>query len=332
MNFSIRRGFEIAERDLTPESVYFSRRKMLQGLGLTAGALLAGCDPRQLPTAPTDDDWTPIHLPGNNPNADLYPARRSGRYPLDRPITRERETATWNNYYEFTPNKNVWERVEGFVARPWEIEVGGLVNRPLRTTVDELVREFGLEERTYRHRCVEAWAMAVPWTGFPLSELLRKAAPTSRATHVRFVSFDDPSLPGVQSQSHYPWPYFEGLTLGEAMNELAFVATGVYGHELPLQNGAPWRVIVPWKYGYKGPKGIQRIELVDFRPETFWNTAVPSEYGFFSNVNPEAPHPRWSQATETLIDTGEERPTQVYNGYGEYVAALYPNGPGAGNE
>jgi sulfoxide reductase catalytic subunit YedY len=322
-----RKGWEIPARALTPESVYLSRRDLLRRLGfsgLGAAALLAGCGTDSV-DARGELAWKPVGVPKHNPNASLYPAARNPKYTLDRPLTDEKPTATYNNYYEFTTDKGrVWRLAESFSTRPWEVHVHGLVERPGQFSVDELVKEFGVEERTYRHRCVEAWAMAVPWTGFPLSKLLAKVAPKSAATHVRMVTFLDPDdAVGQKEQPWYPWPYFEGLRMDEAMNELAFVATGIYGHELPKQNGAPWRLVTPWKYGYKSIKAMVSIELVDAQPKTFWNEVAPLEYGFLSNVDPTKPHPRWSQARERLIDTGEMVPTQPFNGYGEFVAKMY---------
>jgi sulfoxide reductase catalytic subunit YedY len=203
------------------------------------------------------------------------------------------------------------------------VEVAGLVVRPRTYDIDDLVRAFPLEERVYRHRCVEAWAMAVPWTGFPLAALIQSAEPLPAARFVRFVSFHRPSQAGGQSDRSQPWPYNEGLTLDEATNELAFIATGMYGHPLLKQHGAPVRLVVPWKYGFKSAKSIVRVELTARQPATFWNTMAPHEYDFAANVNPDVPHPRWSQRTERMLGTDEVRPTQLYNGYGEWVAKLY---------
>ncbi|MEZ5066058.1 MAG: protein-methionine-sulfoxide reductase catalytic subunit MsrP [bacterium] len=325
MNVRIRKGWEIPEARLTPEPVYRSRRDVLRALGFTGLGALAwsvGCDPKLVDAESLP--WSPVNVRTDNPNAGLYPATRNLAYPLDRALTAEQSTATYNNYYEFSTNKaKVWQLAENFVTRPWRVEIGGLVEAGGEFEVDDLVREFGLEERTYRHRCVEAWAMAVPWTGFPFRRIVDKVRPTSAATHVRLVTFLDEALPGVADAPWYAWPYYEGMTLAEATNELAFVATGIYGHELPTQNGAPWRLVLPWKYGFKSLKAMVRIEFTDSQPATFWNDAVPDEYDFLANVDPTKPHPRWSQAHERLIDTGEMVPTQPFNGYGEWVAAMY---------
>ncbi len=198
------------------------------------------------------------------------------------------------------------------------------MTKPKEMDVDELLARMPVEERLYRHRCVEAWAMAVPWTGFPMRELVKWAEPTSAARFVRMVSFQRPDqAPGQKNTPWYPWPYFEGLTLAEATHELAFLVCGIYGHTLPVQHGAPLRLATPWKYGFKSIKSIVLFEFTDRRPRTFWNDVAPAEYDFFANVNPRVPHPRWSQATERMIGTNERRPTQPFNGYGEWVAGLY---------
>ena len=233
--------------------------------------------------------------------------------------------ARYNNFYEFSSAKDdVWKGVRNFRIQPWSLRVDGLVARPATFDVGELVRRMPLEERVYRFRCVEAWAMVVPWTGFPLRALLERVEPRAGARYVRFESFDRPSeAPARRLRPWLPWPYTEGLTLAEATNELTFVATGAYGHPLPKQHGAPLRIVIPWKYGFKGPKSIVRITLTDERPATFWNTIAPDEYGFVSNIEPDVPHPRWSQKTERMLGTGERRPTLLYGGYGEWVAHLY---------
>lgn len=321
-------GWAMPERQATPESVYLSRRDVLKKLGFSALGIAGLCGAyRQLngPYAsafagPQDlDSFIP-----KSPNSGLYPAKRNPVFKLDRPITNEFIAAKYNNFYEFSLKKNVWQHISQFQTRPWSIEIKGEVEKPQTWDIDDLVRKMPLEERLYRHRCVEAWSMAVPWTGFPLKALLEQAMPKSSAKYVRFVTFLNPSVAVEQKKAHwYPWPYFEALTIPEALNELTFVATGIYGHEMTKQHGAPVRIVVPWKYGYKSIKSIVKIELTRKQPATFWNQLQPQEYGFVSNVDPDIPHPRWSQAKETLIDTGEKRPTLKYNGYGEYVARLY---------
>ena len=207
----------------------------------------------------------------------------------------------------------------------WCPEIGGLVQHPLTLEVRELVEMFPLEERVYRFRCVEAWAMIVPWTGFPLRNLVEKVVPQPEARFVRFESFNRPDeAAGMRTPGNYPWPYFEGLRLDEAMHPLTLVVTGIYGKPLPKQHGAPVRIVVPWKYGYKSIKSIVKIEFVRENPSSFWETVAPAEYPFESNVDPRVPHPRWSQVIEKMIDTGNHARTQLYNGYGDYVAPLYP--------
>jgi len=259
-----------------------------------------------------------------SPNAP-YPVARNSKYTVDRPVTTEEIAASYNNFYEFTTDKDkVWRLAEKFETRPWEIEVTGHVHKERTFDIDDLIKLFPLEERVYRFRCVEAWSMTVPWVGFLFKKFIDEVQPTSNAKYVRMVTFLRPEQAiGQKTQSWYPWPYYEGLTMAEATNELTMMVTGIYGHALPTQHGAPIRCITPWKYGYKSIKSIVKIEFVSEQPKTFWNDLAPNEYGFFSNVNPKVPHPRWSQATERVIDTGKRIPTLPYNGYGEFVANLY---------
>ncbi len=240
-------------------------------------------------------------------------------------MTNETVAGRYNNFYEFSLSKDVYRYVERFVTAPWPIEISGLVEKPMTVDAKELVEMFGLEERIYRLRCVEAWAMIVPWTGFQFSKLIAKVSPKPDAKFVRFETFNRPEqAPGVAKAPDYPWPYFEGLRLDEALNPLTVAATGIYGKPLPRQHGAPLRIVVPWKYGYKSIKSIVKIEFIPKQPKTFWETLLPQEYPFESNVNPKVPHSRWSQETERLIDSGDRVKTQLYNGYGKYVAQLYP--------
>jgi len=239
-------------------------------------------------------------------------------------LTNERVGARYNNFYEFTLSKDVYRHIDLFVTSPWPIAISGLIEKPMTLDAAGLASLFGLEERIYRFRCVEAWAMVVPWTGFPLRKLVEKVVPKPAAKFIRFETFNRPDqAPGMRAVPNYPWPYFEGLRLDEALNPLTLVATGIYGKPLPKQHGAPVRLVVPWKYGYKSIKSIVKIEFTDTQPKTFWETLIPEEYPFESNVDPAVPHPRWSQATERMIDTGDRVKTQPYNGYGRYVADLY---------
>jgi len=311
------------EREVTPESLFLGRRKFLQSMGAGACAIgLLGCRPADIPP-PNRRDSSLVDLP--SPNGDLYPAPRNADYTANRPLTDESVAAVYNNFYEFSETKElVHQLVERFRIRPWELEITGQVARPQRLTIDDLVRRLPLQERVYRFRCVEAWAMTVPWTGIPLANVLALAEPLSTARYVRFVSFLRPEeAPNQKRATWYAWPYYEALRMDEATNELAMLVTGIYGHELPKQHGAPARVIVPWKYGYKSPKSIVRIELVRDQPRTFWNDLNPDEYSFLSNVDPTVPHPRWSQASERLIGVDTRVDTLPFNGYGQYVAGLY---------
>jgi sulfoxide reductase catalytic subunit YedY len=253
-----------------------------------------------------------------------FPAKRNEKYKLDRPLTDEVAASRYNNFYEFTETKRVAGLVKDWDISGWKLEVTGLVDNPTTFDMAELAKAFPYEERLYRFRCVETWAMAVPWTGFEVKKILDYVKPRAGANFVKFVSFDHKKARGTRrGKSYEPWPYTEAVTLAEAQNELAFIATGIYGHPLPKQHGAPVRVVLPWKYGFKGAKSIVRIELVSTMPATFWPTIIPAEYDFLANVNPLMPHPRWSQATEWDIGTKARRPTLPFNGYGDLVAGLY---------
>jgi sulfoxide reductase catalytic subunit YedY len=333
------RGFELPEREATPEHLYFSfnRREFLRAAGLAgAGAVSLAClgVDRQAAQAggPSPEQAASGGLKGEaaieaalRAHPGKYPATRSPRFSLDRPLTDPQVAASYNNFYEFTNDKAALVRhSQELTLRPWTVEVAGLVEKPLTLDVDDLVSRLPLEERLYRHRCVEAWAMAVPWTGIPMRSFLDHVRPLSAARFVRMVTFYRPSEAiGQRVDTYYPWPYYEGLRMDEAANELAMLVTGIYGKPLSPQHGAPLRLVVPWKYGYKSIKSIVRIEFVKDQPPTFWNDLQPQEYDFLSNVNPNVPHPRWSQATERMLGTGERRPTLLYNGYGEWVAGLY---------
>jgi sulfoxide reductase catalytic subunit YedY len=317
------RPWDLPDREITPESALLSRRRWLKRLGLGGIALGAGAALwRGLDRGSEEEVLRSGQV--DTGREKLYPARRNPPFAtLDRPLTAEGDAARYCNFYEFTSTKAVWRYVAPFRPVPWAVEVGGLVAKPQTFDLDDLLRAFPLEERLYRHRCVEAWAMAVPWTGFPLAALLRKVEPLPAARFVRFLSFERPEEAGRQNDRSEPWPYTEGLTLAEAANELSFLATGMYGHPLLKQHGAPVRLVVPWKYGFKSAKSLVRIELTTAQPATFWNTMIPHEYDFSANVNPGVPHPRWSQRTERMLGTGEVRATQLYNGYAEWVAGLY---------
>jgi methionine sulfoxide reductase catalytic subunit len=313
MNLIYRRGWDIPERLATPEHLAFSRRGLLAGgasaLTLMPGAALAQrvADLAKLP----------------DPTADLYPAKRNDTYKLDRAITDEAINGHYNNFYEFGTSKHIAEDAQALRIRPWTVTIDGMVEKPFEIGIDDLIRKLTLEERTYRHRCVEAWSMAIAWTGFPFRKLIDLARPLGSAKFVRMQTFMDPKMAPGQRLSWFPWPYVEALTMAEAGNDLAFLATGAYGHPLAKQHGAPLRLAVPWKYGFKSIKSIVKFSFVATRPKGMWEAIQPSEYGFWANVNPAVPHPRWSQATEEVIGTGERRETMLFNGYGEYVAGIY---------
>lgn len=310
--------WEIPENQVTSESDYINRRKFIKDLGLaSAGALLFSTSNACAQGSGLEKQLAPFR-------SQTLAAENNANFTVERQMTDEVVAATYNNYYEFTTSKStVWKKVEKFKTRPWEIEISGLVEKPMTIDVDELIKQMPLEERIYRFRCVEAWAMVVPWIGFPMKALLEKVQPKAEAQYVRMLTFLDADMAPQQRDPYLPWPYFEGLTLAEAMNDLTLLTVGIYGHILPPQHGAPIRLIVPWKYGFKSIKSIVSIELTDKKPRTFWNTLAPREYGFEANVNPNVPHPRWSQASERMIGTGKRLPTLIYNGYGDAVAHLY---------
>ena len=314
----IPKEWEIPENQVTSESDYINRRKFIKDLGLaSAGTLLFSTSNACAQGRGVEKQLEPFR-------AQTLAAENNANFTVERQITDEVVAATYNNYYEFTTSKStVWKKVEKFKTRPWEIEISGLVEKPMTIDVDDLIKQMPLEERIYRFRCVEAWAMVVPWIGFPMKALLEKVQPTAEAQYVRMLTFLDADMAPQQRDPYLPWPYFEGLTLAEAMNDLTLLTVGIYGHILPPQHGAPIRLIVPWKYGFKSIKSIVSIELTDQQPRTFWNTLAPREYGFEANVNPNVSHPRWSQASERMIGTGERLPTLIYNGYGDAVAHLY---------
>ena len=265
----------------------------------------------------------PAFAASGDPTADLYPAKRNEAFRLDRDVTPEAITSDYNNFYEFGTSKSISSAARALKPRPWSVKIDGLVEKPTEIAIDDLIRRMPLEERLYRLRCVEAWSMAVPWTGFPLRSLVALAKPTSDAKYVVMKTFQDRSVAPGQRQFWYPWPYTEGLTMAEADNDLAFLVTGVYGKPLGNQYGAPLRLAVPWKYGFKSVKSIASITFASERPKTFWEGLQAGEYGFWANVNPEVSHPRWSQASERVLGTDERRPTLLFNGYGEQVADIY---------
>ncbi len=328
MQFIIRRPWDLPQRAHTPIDVYRNRkhhrREFLKRAGLTAAGigmanLLSGC------SSPNNDE---IEAAGAVPSlptqhASAYPAQRNREFDYGRPKTVKRAAAEYTNFYEFSSSKDNWRHVENFKVSPWSFEVDGLCSKPQTFDMDDVYQSFSLQERAYRHRCVETWAMCAPWTGFPFHELLKLVEPKPAAKYVTIESFNRPDEAPAMQHTVYPWPYSEALSIEEATNELAFVATGIYGAPLPKQHGAPIRLVVPWKYGFKSIKSIVRITLTESQPPTFWNQLAPHEYGFEANVDPDVPHPRWSQRTEWMLGTNEEFETTTYNGYGEFVGKLY---------
>jgi sulfoxide reductase catalytic subunit YedY len=309
MNVIRRRGWELPERAATPEHLFFDRRAFLAATGavLAAPTLAAAQRVADLP----------------DPSAGLYPVKRNDKFVLDRPVTDEAINTTYNNFYEFGSSKTISRAAQALKLRPWTVKIDGMVSEPIEIGLDDLLAKMPLEERLYRHRCVEAWSMAIPWSGFPMAKLIELAQPLSSAKYVKMETFLDREVASGQRASWYPWPYVEGLTMAEATNELAFLVTGAYGKPVSKSQGAPLRLAVPWKYGFKSIKSITHFTFTDQRPRTFWEALQASEYGFWANVNPQVPHPRWSQASEELIGIGERRPTLLFNGYAEYVAPLY---------
>ena len=311
-------GYEIPSSEITPKGIYLSRRKFMTGAAaLAATAALAACGAPPAPAEPTATSS------GSN-EAPETPDVEGQADELGDPLTSYRDVTNYNNFYEFSLDKEeVAPMSAGFPTSPWQVEIDGMVRNPGVYDVADLRSRFDQEERIYRLRCVEGWSMVIPWLGFPLAQLLKEVEPTSDAQFVRFETLYDPEkMPGQKSR-WYEWPYVEGLRLDEAMHDLTILSTGLYGEELLPQNGAPIRLVVPWKYGFKSIKSIVKISLVDEMPTSLWMAAQPREYGFYANVNPEVPHPRWSQATERRIGELGRRKTLLFNGYEEQVADLY---------
>ncbi|MHA1525162.1 MAG: protein-methionine-sulfoxide reductase catalytic subunit MsrP [Alphaproteobacteria bacterium] len=304
------RAWEIPEAQATPEAVFANRRQVLLaagGLGIAGLAHWTGAARAETP----------------NPTADLYPMKRNPAFKLDRDLTPEKVNATYNNFYEFGSSKSISKAAQALKVHPWQVTIDGAVENPMVVDIDKLLRMLPQEERLYRHRCVEAWSMTIPWSGFSFASLVALARPLNKARYVQMETFHDPAVARGQKAAWYPWPYTEGLTIEEATNDLAFLATGAYGKPMAKQHGAPLRLAVPWKYGFKSIKSITRFTFTDKRPKTFWEEINAKEYGFWANVNPQVSHPRWSQATERVLGANNRVPTLLYNGYGEQVAMLY---------
>jgi sulfoxide reductase catalytic subunit YedY len=304
-------GWELPERQATSESAYLNRRTLVKAMGL--GAI---------------SDAIAVGVPGvafaeDDPSAKLYPVKKNDTFGSPGPVTAEKLSTTYNNFYEFADDKNIWRAAQKLPVRPWTIKVSGMVEKPFEIDIDSLLARMPLEERVYRHRCVETWSMIVPWSGFAMKSLVEFCKPASGAKYVVMQTLSKPAVMPGQKDFLYPWPYTEGLAMDEAMHDLCFVATGLYGKPIAKQNGAPIRLVSPWKYGFKNVKSIVSIEFSDKRPVSFWEKLNADEYGFWANVNPQVPHPRWSQATEKPLGSSERVPTQLYNGYAEFVSGLY---------
>ncbi|MGH6989559.1 MAG: protein-methionine-sulfoxide reductase catalytic subunit MsrP [Stellaceae bacterium] len=312
-----KRSWEISENEATPEAVFANRRTLLKAMGFGAVAAVAEVPFLTAQAAPEP--------PAEAVTDKLYPFPRDPKYKLDRAITPAKYSTTYNNFYEFSTDKDLWQEAQALPIRPWTVTVDGMVEKPFQIGIDDLILKMKphLEGRLYRHRCVEAWSIAVPWDGFALKDFVAFAKPLASAKYLKMVTFMNPSVAPGQNQIFYPWPYVEGLTMAEATNDLPFLVTGMYGKPVPKQDGAPLRLVVPWKYGFKSVKSIVKISFTDKMPQTFWWELSPSEYGFWANVNPAVPHPRWSQATERVLGTDKRVPTLIWNGYGEQVAYLY---------
>lgn len=303
--------FNISSSQITPKDIYMNRRQFIQAAGfLGAGLALQGCVPQSTEQASLE---TPV-------KTSVY------KDELGDPATELDRITTYNNYYEFALDKeSVSKLSSSFTTNPWQIEVNGLVNNPKTFGLEDLMKDFNQEDRIYRLRCVEGWSMVIPWQGFSLADLLKQVEPKSEAKFVSFETVYRPDQMPGQKLDFYPWPYKEGLRMDEAMNPLATLATGIYGEDLLPANGAPVRLVVPWKYGFKSIKSIVKITLTDTIPSTFWNTIASDEYGFYSNVNPYHPHPRWSQDSERRIGELQRRRTLLFNGYEDRVKDLYDN-------
>ena len=304
--------WQIKENEVTNEQLYLNRRKFIKNstsiLGSTA--LLYNFLGKDLNATQKNDNFLKFQI--------------NKKYHILSNITPENLSTKYNNFFEFGSTKNIWKEAQKLETKNWKLKITGLVEKPLTFEVEDLINKFKLEERIYRHRCVEAWSMVVPWLGFQMSKLLKLCKPLSSAKYIKFTTFYDPKIATEQKARWYPWPYTEGLTLEEAKNDLSFLVFGAYGKNLHNQFGAPIRLHLPWKYGFKSIKSIEGIEFTDKRPVSFWENLASNEYGFWANVNPAVDHPRWSQKTERILGGGE-RDTEIYNGYGPEVSALYSN-------
>ena len=307
--FKKNESWKISENEVTSEEKFLNRRAILKPLlSLTISPFL-------------------ISFPSHQSHSGVgysFTSKINKKYITDRKITEERFATTYTNFYEFGSSKNIWRRAGKLVTNPWLIEIDGLVKKPKKYDIREFIRVLGgEEERVYRFRCVEAWSMTVPWMGISFQKLLSLVEPKKDAKFVRFETFFNPDVAPGQKQKWYPWPYTEGISIEEAKNDLTFLATGIYGKNLPNQNGSPIRLILPWKYGFKSIKSIVKISFVKDRPIGLWEKLAPQEYGFWANVNPNIPHPRWSQEYEKILGSTKTRKTLIFNGYEREVSYLY---------
>lgn len=307
----IRTTPDIPSSEITPESLYNNRRTFLKTAGIAAAGAAAGFSvPGLLQSAPTQDP--------------PYKRPPSGQFNTDEDLTPYSDVTTYNNFYEFGTDKDDPSENSGTLrVKPWKISVEGAVRKPASYNLEDFLKPYKLEDRVYRLRCVEGWSMVIPWLGFPIADVIRKVEPTSKAKFIEFTTLYDPQQMPGQKRPVLDWPYVEGLRLDEAMNPLAIFAVGLYGKELPNQNGAPFRIVVPWKYGFKSGKSIVKMRFTEKEPRTTWNIAAPNEYGFYSNVNPDVDHPRWSQKFERRIGEFRKRRTLMFNGYADQVAGMY---------
>jgi len=309
----IKKAADIRSSEITPKTLYLNRRKFLAGAAIAGAAAASGVGLREL-VAPST-----IALAGNK-----IDGIKKSSFSTTETVTSYKDVTHYNNYYEFSTDKDgPAELAKNFRARPWKVKIEGLVDKKQELDLDSILKMATPEERIYRHRCVEGWSIVVPWVGFSLSELIKRVNPTSKAKFVEFTTlYDLKQYPG-QQRNVLVWPYVEGLRMDEAMNPLTLLCFGMYGEELPNQDGAPIRLVVPWKYGFKSAKAIVRIRFTEKQPQNTWNISAPQEYGFYSNVNPNVDHPRWSQAKERRLGEFFKRPTLMFNGYGDQVASLY---------
>ncbi len=308
MNILKRNKWNLLKNQITPEVYFCNRRKFLSSSIATLSA--ASLSVSGLPSLA-------------DPSKDFISVKNNSKYKVKKKITPEEINGKYNNFFEFGSHKEIWRKASRLKLRPWEILIDGMVEKKITIDIDDLIKLMPLEQRIYRHRCVEAWSMVVPWVGFEINHLINLAKPVGDPKFIQFESFLDPSIASGQKQYWYPWPYTESLTYEEAKNELAFIVVGAYGKKLVAQHGGALRLAVPWKYGFKSIKSIKRISFLNKRSDTFWEALQPKEYGFWANVNPNFAHPRWSQATERVLGTNERVPTIIYNGYEEYVSSLY---------